>query len=163
VIDGSLTPGKVCRHLANDLCAQWVDGSWKTVKHRLATAPFPDPRQPVVVLDGLVKATRPVLDLIGWLRSVKRFRIVVVAEEGLPPKDVDSVRARLLAGPALRLERLGATAAREYFDVYAARARLAWTQERIRALASATHGYPLTMCETARREQGRGVGERQRR
>jgi MoxR-like ATPase len=116
-----------------------------SLRARVLQAPAQEGTTPVVVLDDVWRLTPPRLDVVHRLALADRFRFVAILEDFLPDAD----RARLLGVLApvvrVRLRPLPPSVVRRFLARAAARRRLGWSADRVRAVAAGTAGHPLAM------------------
>lgn len=120
-------------------------GSYRTLRARLLRAPLAAGPPPVVVLDDVGHLTPARLDLVRRLAVSGRFRFVAIVEPRLPAAERTRLVACLAPVERLRLGPLPQPAVRDFLARAAAERGLAWSPEKIAAVASGTGGYPLAM------------------
>lgn len=130
-------------------------GGYRTLRARVLGAPLAAGPPPVVVLDDVGRLTPARHDLVRRLTVSGRFRLVAILERHLPASE----HARLLAclAPLERVDLgpLPQPAVRDFLARAAAVRGLAWTSEKIAAVAWGTGGYPLSMRLALEKEGGR--------
>ena len=156
-LDFSLTPAKVCGHLANSLLSK---NNGKTMRYRqnrfrITNFDFVGQKHPVLVLDDIGKLTPSKLDLIRCLAMAKRFRFVAVVENFLKADKLSLLRGWLHPVLLLNIDYLGEQPTREFFRHNSLKHHFCWTEQEISALAEMSGGYPLGMKEVVARRLAR--------
>ena len=75
---------------------------------------------------------------LGW-------QVVAIIEQSMQPEEIVRLRAALGAARFVVLGSVSSGAAQRYFARALGALGLKWTEDEIRATATATHGHPLTM------------------
>jgi hypothetical protein len=150
-LDGAGTPAELGRQLVErfsprkPLLTRKARSLAHQDRHRLESASVTNGLMSVIVLDDLIKLTRPKLAFCRWLAGLGRYRIIAVPEVSIPREGMERLRTALYPSIRVHLDHLPASAARRFFEAYAERNHLPWTRDHIHGLVLATHGYPLGM------------------
>ena len=114
-------------------------------------------RRVVVVLDNVVKATRPKIGLLRSLRTSQRLLFIAILERFAASADVMRLRVALDPAVIVSLDALDVDTSVRFFASATAQFHLPWSAGDIASLARTMHGYPLEMVRTvqaARRRSG---------
>lgn len=112
-------------------------------------------RRVVIVLDNVVKVTRPKLVLLRLLRESQRLAFTAIVEHFATNDDMIRMRVALDPAVVVPLDALDAEASVRFFATAAAEFHLPWSERDVAALARTMHGYPLEMVRVVRAAQRR--------
>ncbi len=117
----------------------------RALRARVLGAPMTDGPPAVVVLDDVGRLTPARLDVVRRLTVSDRFRFVAIVEGHLPAAERKHLLACLAPLERLRLGPLPQGAVRDFLARAAAERGLAWSPEKVAAMARGTGGHPLSM------------------
>jgi hypothetical protein len=112
----------------------------------------------VIILDNVLKVTRPKLGLVRLLRESERLAFTAIVEHFATNDDVMRMRAALDPAVVVMVNALDAETSVRYFSRAAAELHLPWSENDVALLARTMHGYPLEMVRTVRAARRR-LGE----
>lgn len=104
----------------------------------------------VIVLDNIVKVTRPKLDLLRRLRESQQLAFAAIVEHFAANDEVMRVRVALDPAILVVLDALDGETSVHFFATAAAEFHLPWSESDVALLARTMHGYPLEMVRTVR-------------
>jgi hypothetical protein len=150
-VDFSKTPARICNELLAALTPERnpkdhpVYIRYKAARFFVAKVEFGDKPQPVIVLDNIRKLSTQRVAFIRYLAWNRRFLFIALPENFLPEADVSHLRTVLYPSDLVRLGKLGAKPAADFFRHFSDKHRFQWTRSHIRMLVTASRGYPLGM------------------
>lgn len=154
--DFSKTPGNVCNHLMKELFPEeefkWKQRSYRSTRSFILSHRLEDLRKQIIVLDNVEKVTAAKFGLIRSLIWEKRFQLIAIVENFLPPGDLFRLRVRMIPASVIALGYLSVRNVAEFFHHFSKEHHLKWDESEIRSLATVTGGYPLAMNDVIERK-----------
>jgi hypothetical protein len=154
--DFSQTPGNVCNYLMKELFpeeeSKWKHRGYRSTRSFILNHRLEDLRKQIIVLDNIGKLTAAKLDLIRSLTWEKRFQLIAIVENFLPPGDLFRLRVRMSPASVIALGYLSVRKVAEFFYQFSKEHHLKWDESEIRSLATVTGGYPLAMNDVIERK-----------
>jgi hypothetical protein len=113
----------------------------------------------VIVLDNMARLSAQKRAFIRRLNQEERVRFIAIVEDFLPERELFLLRKELIPAEVITLRHLSVKAGDQLFRYFSGKYRFDWSDNHIKMLASATHGYPLGIREIVREELERLAGK----